>query len=72
MEMPADEVEYLCMVFAIGDNELEPGGMDRELTAADRPEWVRKVLELYLSRSVSVSPSHPLVYVLQRWLSGLS
>ena len=47
-----DQVEYVCAVFAVGETELEPGGMDREVTGSNREEWRDKVLEFYLSRSV--------------------
>lgn len=52
MEMAPEEVEYLYLCFAIGDVELEPGGMDRDVTAENRSEWVRKILE-YFSSQVS-------------------
>ena len=52
MEMPAEQVQYLCMSFAVGDTELEPGGMEKELTGENRTEWVAKVLEFALQRSV--------------------
>ena len=44
MALPAAEVEDLCMNFAIGDSELEPGGMEREVngtTAAAHPRSPR-------------------------------
>ena len=40
------------MVFAIGDTELEPGGMEREVNGENRDEWVNKVLDFCLSGSV--------------------
>ena len=52
MEMQAEEVELLCMVFAIGEVKLQPGGMERDLTGENRAEWQQLVMKFYLSRSI--------------------
>jgi E3 ubiquitin-protein ligase NEDD4 len=53
MSMAPDEVEYLCLCFAIGEVELEPGGMERDVTGENRTEWVKAVLDHHLSGQVS-------------------
>lgn len=45
MSMAPEEVEYLYLCFAIGDTELEPGGMERDVTGENRSEWASKVLD---------------------------
>ena len=47
MSMEPEEVEFLYLCFAIGDIELEPGGMERDVTAENRSEWLSKVLDFY-------------------------
>ena len=56
--MPADEVEFLCMVFAIGEVELQPGGMERDLTGENRAEWQQLVMKFYFSRSIERQIGH--------------
>ena len=45
MSMAPEEVEYLYLSFAIGDTELEPGGMERDVTGENRSEWASKILD---------------------------
>ena len=53
MEMEPEQVEFCCMVFAIGNDELVVGGNERDVNAENREQWRDAVLEFYLSRCAS-------------------